>query len=139
VSLYYPLPPVQKLCPDCKGFGNVGGNSCRPCGGIGRVWIDGGPSFGCKFTLEDCQPGQIATLGNGDRGRVLRHCERGTPTTEVALIDPMFDEESTETIAYPSITGVLSMSASMWARTSSGRARARVDHLDPLQKETKAL
>jgi len=144
VSLYYPLTPVQKLCPDCQGFGKVYGQGgvnefCKTCDAIGRVFIDGGPSFGCKTTLAQCKPGQIVTLGNGDRGRIVQHNKRGSPTTEINLIDPMFDEESRSSTTYPSETGVASMSASSWHQDPHhGGQRAREDHLDPLQQGRKA-
>lgn len=141
MSLYYPLTPVEMLCPACQGFGKIftvgASEFCQACKCIGRVYIEGGPSFGCKYTLEDCKPGQIVTLGNGDRGRVIQHVRRGKPTTEVALIEPMFEEEATATTTYPSETGVASMSASWWKKTEGGN-RAREDHLDPLQQGRKA-
>ena len=144
MSLYYPLTPVQRHCPDCRGLGKITGPDqgiefCRTCKAIGRVFIDGGPSFGCKFTLAQCKPGMIVSIGNGDRGRVVRHCKRGSPTTMVNLIDPMFDEEEISSTTYPSETGVASMSASSWLQDPSGGHRAREDHLDPLQQGRKAL
>lgn len=140
VSLYYPLSPVEELCPFCKGFGTVADAVCGPCDGIGRVWTTGGPSFGCKFALKNTKPGQIAMLGNGDRGRVVRHCKRGTPTTEVLLIDPFLEEEAATPTTYPSVTGVISMSASSWFEDPHGESRGKQDHLDPLQQQrTKTL
>jgi hypothetical protein len=138
VSRYYELSPVEQYCPECEAY-SVGWDICRVCAGLGRVFIQGGPSFGCQYTLEDCKPGQIVTLGNGDRGRVMRKCNRGTPTTDIALIDPFLDEQARETTRYPTITGVASMSAVLWLQDSSGGARGREDHLDPLQKRTKEL
>lgn len=142
MSRYYALTPVERYCQDCNGYGRrLGrldepqflGELCARCQGIGREFIEGGPTFGCKIALSKTKPGQIVTLGNGDRGRVIRHCHRGTPTTEIALIDPMFDDESTETTTYPSETGVASMSASSWFADPSGGSRGKEDHLDPLQ------
>lgn len=138
MSLYYPLTPVQKLCDACGGLGWTPEDHelCKACGSIGRVFIDGGPSFGCKITLVQCKPGQIVILGNGDRGRVIRHVRRGEPTTELALIDPMFETEDRATTTYPSVTGVASQSAVWWQDDPSGQKQGRRDQLDPLQDRT---
>lgn len=136
MSRYYPLSPVERYCPNCDGYGfNMGDGllaHCPACDGIGRVSIEGGPLFGCKYTLKDAKPGQIVTLGNGDRGRVIRHNRRGTPTTDINLIHPFLDDEATEATSYPNNTGVASMSASSWLEKPPRDARH--DHLDPLQK-----
>lgn len=141
MSLYYPLSPVQRLCADCNGFGRAPDHSlCRPCDGIGRVWMEGGPSFGCKMTLASRKVGEVVTLGNGDRGRVVRHCKRGAPTTDLVLIDDMFETEADETTSYPSITGVAStLPANARNEDSAGQTRSRQDQLDPLQRETRPL
>lgn len=139
MSLYYPLTPVQKLCDDCRGFGRTADDLCKPCEGIGRVFIEGGPLFGCKLTLAQAKPGQIVRVGNGDRGRVLRHCKRGSPTTELYLIDPLFDTEDETTTLYPSVTGMTVVGHSARSYDANDGHRAREDHLDPLQKRTTAL
>jgi hypothetical protein len=133
---YYPLSPVERPCPDCLGTGRILDRLCARCDGICRVFIEGGPSFGCRMTLEDAKLGQIVTLGNNDRGRVVRHSARGTPTTEIALIDPMFDEESPTTTTYPSATGVISMSIGSWFHDEDqkGLRASREDPMDPLRK-----
>jgi hypothetical protein len=136
VSRHYELSPVQQLCTECNGYGRTGFELCRSCDGIGRTWIAGGPAFGCRLTLADTKRGQIATLGNGDRGRVLRHCERG-PFTELMLLDPMFDTEDTEPTRYPSETGVISMSAAAWfADDKGGHKSDGEDQVDPLHRRT---
>jgi hypothetical protein len=132
VSLHYELSPVQRLCPACLGYGRIDFILCTNCDGTGRTWIAGGPSFGCKLVLSDVKRGQIATLGNHDRGRVLRHCERG-PVTEMIVIDPMFDVEDVAPTWYPSETGVISVSAASWFNDdSSGQKGRGEDLLDPL-------
>jgi hypothetical protein len=132
MSLHYELSPVQQLCVACEGYGRIALELCRGCDGIGRTWIPGGPSFGCKLTLADVKRGQIATIGNGDRGRVLRHCERGS-ITELILIEPMFEIEEETPTWYPSATGVVSMSAAAWFRDdSSGNRGDGADPIDPL-------
>lgn len=134
MSLYYPLTPIEKLCPDCSGYSS-GWKLCKTCDGIGRVFIEGAPSFGCKLTLEDCEPGQEVTLGTGDRGRVLSHCQRGTPTTEVILFDPMYEDWQETSTRYPSSTGVVIVLSTAWHRIPV-RGRGE-DVIDPL-KRTKA-
>lgn len=142
MSLYYPLSPVEMLCPDCAGHGRLQPESicCTRCDSIGRVFIQGGPSFGCKIILGTRNIGEVVTLGNGDRGRVVLHSRRGTHTTMVALIDEMFDAEERTPTSYPSSTGVKSTMPSLSRpEDQSGRKQSRVDHSDPLQKEMKAL
>lgn len=78
------LSPVELDCPDCAGGGWLIGSTwtvCARCDGKGKVWVVGAPSFGCKMTLGSRRLGEIVTLGNGDRGRILRHDKRATPTT----------------------------------------------------------
>jgi len=141
VSLYYPLSPVQMLCPDCRGFGHApDGAVCRSCGGIGRTWVEGGPSFGCRMKLADRKVGEVVTLGNGDRGRVVRHNKRGTPTTELALIEEFFETEAAEPTSYPSATGVASsLPANAKSENTTGQTRSRHDQVDPLQRETRPM
>lgn len=141
MSLYYPLSPVHRLCAACQGYGHrPDGGMCLGCDGIGRVWMEGGPGFGCKMTLAGRKVGEIVTLGNMDRGRVVRHSKRGTPSTDIVLIDPLFDTEDARTTNYPSSTGVLStMPANAQSEDTHGRTRSRQDQLDPLQRETRPL
>lgn len=135
MSRYFKLSPVERDCPSCDGFGRRGWDICPRCDGVGHVFKEGGPLFGCRIALEDAKPGQIATIANGDRGRIIRHCQRGTPSTEVALIEPLFGEQDLLTTTYPSATGVISLSVDSWFYDPHGDARAREDHLDPLQTQ----
>lgn len=141
MSLNYELSPVQRLCPSCHGHGRQGFDLCQfpGCDGVGRVYIEGGPSFGCRLTLADCKRGQIVTLGTHDRGRLVRHGWRGVDVdgpprwTELALIDPLFETEATALTWYPSETGVASASVTMKSGDRRGD-RSRADHVDPLQQ-----
>lgn len=109
------------------------------CNGIGKTWIPGGPSFGCKLVLAKCRPGEIVVLGTGERGRVIRHVKRGTPSTDVALIGDFDDLEEETPTSYPSVVGVASISVGQGRpQDIAGQVRSRTDHLDPLQKQ-KAL
>jgi hypothetical protein len=140
VNLYYPLSPVHEVCSACNGFGRGGDAMCWPCDGIGRVWIDGGPSFGCKMRLATRKVGEVVTLGNGDRGRIIRHCRRGEPSTEIAIIDEMTEEEAEVTTSYPGTTGVRStLPAGAKEEDAAGRSRTRRDQLDPLQRDVRPL
>lgn len=139
MSLYYPMSPVQRLCPGCRGYGRVGFDLCRQpgCGGIGRIFIDGGPLFGCKMTLEEVPPGSIATLGNGDRGEVVRHVQRGiyaAMITDVYLIDDFLETKDDVVTSYPSMTGVRSVMPAGRPTKTDGSGGKRLDHLDPLQQ-----
>lgn len=139
------LSPAEQRCPDCTGVGNTVGNPwklCKRCGGLGSTWLAGGPAFGCRMTLGDRMVGEIVELGTGHRGRIMRHHrwgKIGPKTTFVALINPFDDTQDTEPTGFPSEVGVASVAAASWARQdSAGEAKAREDHLDPLQKK-KAL
>lgn len=137
MSLYYQLSPVHRYCDVCRGFGRVMPDQaiCQPCDGRGRVFVDGAPSFGCKLTLADCQPGQEVTLGTGDRGRIIRHCRRGTPTTDVVLWCPMFGDWQEPPMSYPSATGVVIVLSTAWHRHRTKETGRREDLSDPLQRK----
>lgn len=136
MSLHYELSPVQRLC-DCGGFGRRPPNwkLCPDCDGIGRVFIEGGPLFGCKMTLAGQKPGEVVTLGNGDRGRIVRHIRRGTPTTELAVIDAFYGTEDIDPTWYPSSTGVSSVESQRPVYDMANGIRAGEVH-DPLQRKT---
>lgn len=131
------LSPVEIDCPACC-FGHPVDDpwaTCWVCDGMGRTWIDGAPLFGCQKTLKSCKVGEIATLGNGDRGRVLRHDKRATPTTALALISEWDGSESTTPTGYPSCVGVVSVADPRWFRDDSGHAREHVDETDPIRRK----
>lgn len=141
MSLYFPLTPIEQLCASCAGYGRIGIDQviCTPCDGIGRSFIEGGPSFGCKLKLADCKPGQEVTLGNGERARIMQHCKRATPTTKVIRYDPMFDSWEESPTTYPSSTGVVIVQSTAWHRHPTKETGRREDLLDPLNQRTKAL
>lgn len=134
---YYEISPVEEICSECTGYGRRGTDwmCCERCDGIGRVFIAGGPSFGCKLQLSGRKRGEIVTLGNGDRGRVVSHSKRGRPSTRIALIDELFETESPAPTEYPSSTGVRSTLPALAQRDDeAGNARAKVDNMDPMQR-----
>jgi hypothetical protein len=130
------ISPAEVSCPDCGGCGfDMDGATCPRCDRIGKTWAEGGPSFGCRMTLEDCEPGQIVILGTGHRGRIVRHTENGTPATEIAIIGDFTQVEESQTTWFPTVVGVQSASLGSWAkRDKHGDARAKEDHMDPLQR-----
>lgn len=125
--------PVHEDCAACGGYGRTPPTwqRCPICDGIGLVFVAGAPLFGCTMTLDKRKPGEIVTLGNGDRGRIIRHDKRGTPSTEIALIDDLFDVEDREPTRYPSSVGVRSVSSPAWFRVD---VHDKTDALDPLQR-----
>lgn len=127
------MTDVYQACPGCCGHGRVrpDWSLCPGCDGIGRAWVDGAPSFDCKVTLGDRNPGEVVTLGNGDRGRIIQHVRRGTPTTLVALIDEFTETEDRTFTEYPSVVGVRSVSHASWFHAENGKTG---DELDPLQR-----
>ncbi len=113
---------------------------CAACDGIGTAWGIGAPAFGCLTTLADRDPGEVVTLGNGDRGRILWHMPRKTKkrrpdTTFLGLIDDFTDRESSTPIAYPSVVGVLTVDESRTACDQDAHAGERgVDYNDPVHR-----
>lgn len=131
------ISPVETVCPDCKGVGTDPADawrSCATCGRLGKIWRPGAPLYGCKTTLAKCKPGEIATLGNGDRGKVLAHRKNGTPTTSIALIGDFSGEESKESTTYPSCVGVVSVSHPKWFYDDDSHAGSGEDQTDPMRR-----
>lgn len=131
------ISPVERECPDCKGVGtrpDDAWQSCPACKRLGRVWRDGAPGYGCKTTLSKCKPGEIATLGNGDRGKVLAHRRNGTPTTAIALIGEFSGVESKKPTMYPSCVGVVSVADPRWFYDTDSHADSREDATDPMRR-----
>jgi hypothetical protein len=134
------LSPVELDCPTCNGIGWVTATSwalCPICRGVGKAWIPGAPGFGCKITLSQRRVGEIVTLGNGDRGRIVRHDKRATPTTSIALIGDFDQRESSYPTAYPSCVGVASVSDPRWISDDSNHSHDRDDQVDPMRKATR--
>lgn len=141
------MTAVTMQCPDCGGTGKRAPNAraiwplCARCSGVGRTWIPGAPSFGCDVTLADRDPGEIVTLGNDDRGRILWHMPRKTKkvrpeTTFVGLIGMFDDIESHTPTAYPSSIGVASVDVSRRTVDHDAHAGEReIDYNDPVHRQ----
>lgn len=146
--------PVYVTCSACKGDchamvyaigfdGPVGVRRCSSCDGHGRQWAHGAPAYGCTITLADREPGEIVTLGNGQRARILFHLpykrERGEPhTTFLGLLDGFFETESHDPVAYPSCVGVASVDEAR-ARVAARDEQKAADPNDPMQRHAGAL
>lgn len=143
--------PVYVPCTACRGDGFVieywehGEYTarCKRCDGLGRQWAPGAPAYGCTITLGDREPGEIVTLGNGQRAKVLWHQPRKrqkvTPeTTFLDILDAsdFFERETFAPVPYPSCIGVESVDnpRTVGDREAHDRERA-ADHSDPLQRE----
>lgn len=132
-------------CPACHGAGGFPTTlwwaRCAACDGIGRAWAPGAPSYGHETTLADRTPGEVVTLGNGERGRVLWHMPRRTKkvtpeTTFLGMIEPFTDLESPLPVPYPSCVGVLSVDVSRTAGDDNAHDRSRsVDLGDPVHRQ----
>ena len=132
---------VHVRCPDCAGVGyDDRGDTCARCGRIGRAWAPGAPSYGCDQSLADRDPGEVVTLGNGDRGKILWHMPRKTKkvrpeTTFMGLLDEFTDVESHRPIGYPSCIGVASVEFSRQpADRKSHDGERSVDYNDPVHR-----
>lgn len=140
------MTPLFVACPVCLGAGLAQPNaftlwpSCPACDGVGRIWISGGPRFGCSQTLADREPGEIVTLGNGDRVRVQWHQPRKRKkadrpeTTFVGPIDDFTGEESYAMVPIPSSVGVLSVDVSRAVVIDAHDHDRAEDINDPMQR-----
>lgn len=131
------LSPVERECTSCQGTGNCLDDywrRCPVCNGLRKVWMAGAPLFGCKITLGQRKPGEIVTIGNGDRGKILAHRRNGTPTTMIALIGEFSGLQSKESTTYPSCVGVISVSDPRWFYDDDRHADSREDETDPMRK-----
>ncbi len=139
------MTPVYGHCPACRGAGGAfyryGWARCAGCDGIGRAFIAGAPAFGCSITLADRDPGEIVTLGNGDRGRILWHMPRKTKkvrpeTTFIGMVREFDDAEDHTPIPYPSSVGVASVDVARVAADRESHAGERdVDLNDPVHRQ----
>lgn len=148
--------PVYVPCPACRGDGHVLGVDaafpscplvvrCLRCDGLGRQWAPGAPAFGCTVTLADREPGEIVTLGNGQRAKVLWHLpykrENGDPhTTFIDILDAsdFFERETHIPVGYPSCVGVASVDEAR-ARIAAKDSKHTEDASDPMQRHRGAL
>lgn len=149
--------PVYVDCAACGGnchvviigAGDIVGQTlrCIACGGLGRQWAAGAPAFGCTITLADREPGEIVTLGNGQRAKILWHQPRRRPkvkpeTTFVDILDTsdFFERETFVPIPYPSCVGVASVDAPRAVLDREAHDRDRTeDPNDPVQRHGGAL
>lgn len=128
------------LCSACLNIRLEVSGVCRACDGLGRVFAPGAPSFGCSVTLADRWPGEIVTLGNGDRVKILWHMPRKKPkqvpeTTFLDILDPFTELESYRPVPYPSSIGVSAVDVSREPTDMKTHERERsVDISDPLRK-----
>lgn len=138
-----PLPPGMRTCPTCKGDGVCSDlwSRCKPCDGIGHVWKPGGPKFGCSLSLGEREPGEIVTLGSGERARIAWHIPKPTKkipavTTFVHLFDD-FDEEYElpNPVPVSSVIGVRSVATTKPHVEDDGTGHKDADIIDPLNRQ----
>lgn len=142
--------PVYVACENCDGGCHVLGEDgayhrCSACDGLGRQWAPGAPAYGCKITLADREPGEVVTLGNGQRAKILWHMPRKKPkvTPETTFLDILVEFHETETyipVAYPSCVGVASVDVARAVTDREAHDRERAaDPNDPMQRRDGAL
>lgn len=143
------MTPIYTTCEPCRGVGvhmpiELGGLwvGCKLCEGVGRMFVPGAPAFGCKIILADRAPGEIVTLGNGDRARILWHQPRQAPkqrpeTTFLGFIDDFLGVEDYQPRPYPSTIGVSAVEDPRAIVANLHDRGRRVDLDDPLQKTSK--
>jgi len=118
---------------------------CARCDGLGRQWAPGAPAYGCTITLADREPGELVTLGNGQRAKILWHMRRKAKkvipeTTFLDILDGFFETETFAPVPYPSCIGVSSVdqARAVVDREAHDRDRAE-DPNDPMQRRAGAL
>lgn len=148
--------PVYVPCSACRGNCHVAGfdvrhamviimQRCSSCDGIGRQWAPGAPAYGCTTTLADREPGEIVTLGNGQRVKILWHMPRKRKkevpeTTFVDVLTEFYEAETLVPVPYPSCVGVASVDAPRAAADREAHDRERAaDPNDPVQRHAGAL
>lgn len=144
--------PVYVDCAACRGWcfvhqavTGIGIQTvrCIVCDGLGRQWSPGAPAYGCTVTLADREPGEIITLGNGQRAKILWHMprKRRGQKPETTFLDILADFSEAETfvpVPYPSCIGVASVDVARVAVDRDAHER-EVDASDPLQRHAGAL
>lgn len=141
--------PVYVTCSTCHGNCHVyradapGVHRCSDCDGLGRQWAPGAPAFGCTITLADREPGEVVTLGNGQRAKILWHQprKRRGQLPETTFLDILADFTEAETfvpVPYPSCVGVSSVDVPRAVLDREVHER-ETDAADPLQRHAGAL
>lgn len=148
--------PVYVPCSMCNGdchlwdrFAALAALSirrCPRCDGLGRQWAPRAPAYGCTVTLADREPGEIVTLGNGQRVKILWHMPRKRPkvTPETTFIDVLdtsdfFERETFVPVAYPSCVGVSQVDNPRLVNQYREDDARISDQNDPLQRQNGAL
>lgn len=141
------MTSVFLTCPTCRGIGVLAPTHaslwpiCSVCDGVGKSWVAGAPLFGCAITLADRYPGDVVTLGNGDRGKIAWHMPRKIKkvrpeTTFVLLLEEFTDRELPAPLAYPSCVGVASFESTRRANDNEAHDRERtIDYSDPIHRQ----
>lgn len=137
------MSPAHLRCGECSGIGWIlvpeTWYLCPSCDGRGYVWGPGAPGYGCKIVLSERHVGEIVTLGNGDRGRIVRHSPRKDPTTTyLCLINDFSEEEDYRPTGYPSEVGVRSVGVARYS-VDDGRDERGQDMVDPLRGRSSRL
>lgn len=146
------MTSVYVQCPSCGGYGHRPPDfweSCADCKQTGRVWAPGAPLYGCAETLADRVPGEIVTLGNGDRGKILWHlpwrANYASKSKKVAktgtflgLIEEFTGNESHRPVYYPSCVGVLSVDVARMIGDTSDHS-GEEDEIDPVHRQSVGL
>lgn len=139
--------PCSACCGDCHIDVQVGSATervrCRSCDGLGRQWAPGAPAYDCTITVADREPGEIVTLGNGQRAKILWHLpykrERGEPhTTFLDILTEFYEAETHIPVPYPSCIGVASVDEARVAVTER-EGKHTQDLNDPMQRRASAL
>jgi hypothetical protein len=139
---------VRCPCSICGGAGYIhpappphAWLRCASCDGVGTTWVTGAPLFDCATTLADRETGELVTLGNGDRCRILWHMPRRKKkvvpiTTFVGMIDEFTDEEHHTPVPFPSCVGVLSVELSRAIGDSDAHGGEKtIDYNDPVHRQ----
>lgn len=145
------MTPGHTSCGRCSGSGYIwpppephSWLRCSDCGGLGEVWAPGAPRYGCQLELADRDPGELVTLGTGQRGRILWHIPKRTKHTRpevtfVGLISDFDDVETHQPIPFPSCIGVASVAIPRAAADTDDHLGDRsADPLDPMARQARS-
>lgn len=148
IAVYVPCSACDGDCHiDVQvGYGSgIDRQRCQSCGGLGRQWAAGAPAYGCTIALADREPGEVVTLGNGQRVKILWHMPRKRPkvrpeTTFVDILTEFYESETFIPVPYPSCVGVASVDVARAVADREAHDRERAeDPNDPVQRHAGAL